>query len=408
MSTRYSLLTSVWAILLCAGATCEAWAEPNASGLIWHLDATRGVSAVSGRVTSWQDSSGWQAPLTSSGGWPTLVTDGSDIPHVRLNTAADLLQAEQPVAVPIAAEGRTLIALLAGRGSASRIGLFSSECEGDFALARTTDGRLGGALGCLNALQGDTANPRGNWQLMMLRAVGGKAELWLDGMLISRSDLFSSAPEKLGLAQTDLAMPGFLKMSELRLYNRALSADEVNALHRYFGGRYFNSEQRFPPILPADLLMEFMPLHAVMWRDQLDPGQSILHWAAPYADACELLTDNSALQPGFGAQALAVGAQAKLTCWNARKSTHIANPPGLSATRVSWTDASPEAVAHQIHLGIGDGPVNFSVPVSINEDSHTLWLAPGRYRVWMSSVDRSGTESPFSNPIEFEVDGALP
>lgn len=377
------------------------------SSLVWHLDAGRGVESQSGRVARWHDASGTQEPLQSSG-WPTSSPGDIDIPHVRLNTSSDMLVADGSLSLPQGVEERTLIALIAARGVSAGIGLFGSACSGNFELTRTTSGRLGASIGCVSAVQGDVSNPRGRWQLMMLRVTQSRAEVWLDGMLISQSAVYSAPAERIGLRLEELDSPGYLKLAELRLYDRALTDPEVNALNQHLGSKYFGESERFPPLLSADRLLAFMPLRVAMWRTLAGPGEVDLHWIAPYADQCEMTTQNSTLQQGFGVQRMPFDRRALLNCWNATKSTLVESQPGLFPARISWEGPSDRAVALQLHVGIGDGPIDFSETVDVHADGHTLLLAPGRYRVWMSSVDRDGRESQLSNPLSVDIEARMP
>ena len=104
------------------------------------------------------------------------------------------------------------------------------------------DGRLVYDIGWLGEMSGGAGLADGGEHLAVLRVAGGEAELWIDGRLAARKSGFS-APDsaghvlKVGRATRDFG--GDFKgggIDTLRLWNRALPADEIALLFKDGGG----------------------------------------------------------------------------------------------------------------------------------------------------------------------------
>jgi len=236
----------------------------------------------------------------------------------------------------------------------------------------------------------------------------------------ARSSGISTSP---GAFKVNLQRPNLvntsgssLRVATVLAYNWALGTQDLDAMQRYIGSRWFNNANQFsaPPNVQA---LEFPKPAMQLSLNNVTSQQLELVWRVSFADGCG--ADNGwTAASGTSGRATILdpepGANYGLNCWNQTSSAtaNFAANTQLSATtqpvQIHWqTPPNQQNETAGYRLFVGERSASYSQVVQLPANlanSHTLHLAPGNYFVAMSTLGHNGFQSALSREIAIRID----
>jgi len=416
-----SMVESLLIALALISPMTQANSNLPRAGLIMHLDASVGVQTADHKVNNWWDQSGYGQNMAAEGS-PRLVYRGPNgKPAIELNHLTDKLLQPQTSNLPRLDNDRTLVILTSSSNTLAKMGYGGSNCGGAFGLIKDAGGYSALTTGCDDSkmhAQGTTYGGEWNLHVLMLRA--GTFTHLRDGKLVDgRNSRFTTAqgPFEIGMLPLDsgAAPGGTFKVATVIAYNWALGTQDLEAVHRYIGHKWFNSASRFGT--PPNLQQLALPKPAMQLSSRAGANQQLeLTWRVSFADECR--ADNGWTQGGRTSGQTTIsnpqlGASYGLNCWNrnASANANFADKAPVATNtqpvRISWQAPSEQGEKTTgYRLFVGERPRSYSKTVEVRSDdgnSHTLELPAGSYFIAMSSIGESGRESPLSSELSIRI-----
>ena len=251
-------------------------------GLALWLDASAAdtMTKTGSTVNEWRDKFGSSAKATLRGGAPTLVASGiGDIPTVHFDTSAwmnDGVNHSAPVTI-----------LYVSRETGGSNGRVLGACNNNWLMGYHGDHRnrfyFEGWV--YNSEVGSDTNPH-----LYAATIGGSGQnstVWAEGTQLASNQNGVQGPNNLEL--NGYSSGGELSdcdISEVLVYNRILTGDELNAVGSYLADKY-NLTTAYPPLLNQAKIRTFGP------GASINDSALTIAWTVPYG------TVKSSLAPTF-------------------------------------------------------------------------------------------------------------